>query len=454
MTQMSAENVGESEPDEALLGIMRSATVLCVDDEPNILSSLRRLLRPLQVNIVLANSGAEGLEAMQRQPADLVISDMRMPEMDGATFLTEIARRWPETVRILLTGYADLGSTIKAINEGHIFRYISKPWEENDVRITVQRALERKALLAERRRLVALTRQQNEQLKQLNATLETRVKQRTEELKQTSDFLEIAYQELKSAYRDAIPVFTQLLELREGIAAGHGRRVAEMAQETARTMALSEIETDDIYYAALLHDIGRIGLSDEILERPYVDLTPPQQRELQKHPAMGEMAVNALAPMENAARLIRSHHERFDGGGYPDGLKGEAIPLGARIIAVANDFDTLQTGLLMGQPYSRDEAKSFIGQNRGKRYDTAVVDAFFEMLEHFEHHDHIVSEVRLTPDALKPEMVLARDLVAKDGMLLLTKGRILDENMIGRLQMFARDQGKDFLVAVRTELDL
>jgi response regulator RpfG family c-di-GMP phosphodiesterase len=158
------------------------ATLLFVDDEANILSALKRLFRPHGYRIFTAGGGAEGLEIMARESVDLVVSDMRMPEMNGAQFLEQVRLNWPETVRILLTGYAEIGATIDAINKGQIYRYISKPWEDNDIVIAVQHALERKLLQREKQRLELLTKKQNEELRELNESLEDKVKARTEEV--------------------------------------------------------------------------------------------------------------------------------------------------------------------------------------------------------------------------------------------------------------------------------
>lgn len=138
------------------------ATILCVDDEANILSSLRRVFRAKGYRMLTAGSGREGLEILESEPVDLVISDMRMPEMDGARFLEYVRDRWPDTIRLLLTGHADIQSILDAINRGEIYRYITKPWDDSDITLVVRHALERKALEQEKKRLEALTRHQNE----------------------------------------------------------------------------------------------------------------------------------------------------------------------------------------------------------------------------------------------------------------------------------------------------
>lgn len=154
------------------IAIAGSLTVLCVDDEVNILNSLRRLLRPQGYRVLTAGSGAEGLAVLEQTPVDLVLSDMQMPEMDGVRFLEQVKARWPETARVLLTGYGDLASTVAAINQTEIYRYIPKPWDDAMVLKVVGDALERKILGREKARLEELTQKQNQALKELNATLQ------------------------------------------------------------------------------------------------------------------------------------------------------------------------------------------------------------------------------------------------------------------------------------------
>lgn len=428
-----------------------AATLLLVDDEENILSALRRLFRPTGHRILTAQNGIEGLELLQKENVDLVISDMRMPVMDGAKFLEEVARRWPDTVRILLTGYADLTSTVNAVNKGRIYCYISKPWEDNDIKLSVQHALERKFLEREKRRLEELTRRQNEELRALNENLEGMVKARTAEIQQTSDMLDLAYKEMKRSYVNSIPVFANLVEMREGKAAGHSRRVAEQARLVARQLEMTEEDVENIYFAGLLHDIGKIGLPDALISRSYVGLSPRERSLMDKHPAMGAAALLALEAMEGASKIIRSHHERFDGKGYPDQIFGDRIPLGARILAVVSDYDALQIGALIDEPATPAEARAFLVNNKGHRYDPEVVDAFSKVLDAQPVQDTLIRELKLTSDGLREGMVLARDLVNSDGMLLLTKGHNLTETMIMKIRRFERDTGKNLVIHVESK---
>ena len=425
------------------------ATLLFVDDEPNILNALKRLFRPLGYRIFIAESGKAGLEFLEREKIELVVSDMRMPEMDGAKFLEQVRNKWPDTVRFLLTGYADVGSTIAAVNSGGIYRYISKPWNENDIVLAVREVLERKRLEQEKHRLEELTQQQNEQLKDLNANLDNKVKARTEELRQTVGFLEVAHKSLKKNFLISLKVFSNLMELREGAMAGHSRRVTEHARGIAQHLNLKEEEVQDITFAALLHDIGKIGLPDRLLHKPFATLSAEERLEVIKHPAAGEAALMALENLRGAARLIRGHHERYDGMGYPDGLAGLGIPLGARILAVANDYDAAQADALLSKKLTPAEALLSIREGRGKRYDPKVVDVFVSMVGQAAKPVSGGLELKLPTTALKIGMVLSRDLLAPQGFLLLSRYFQLDDALIGQILDFEEREGRPLTVYVR-----
>jgi response regulator RpfG family c-di-GMP phosphodiesterase len=426
----------------------RQASILFVDDEANILAALRRLFRSRGYVIFTAGSGQEGLEVLEKTPIDLVVSDMRMPAMSGAEFLERVRQRWPATMRILLTGYADIASTIDAINRGEIYRYIAKPWEDNDILLVVKEALERKFLEEEKHRLEELTRRQNEELKNLNASLEEKVKARTAELAQTLSFLEQAHEQLKHVFLTSLQVFANLMELRGGRMAGHAKRVAETCRLLTRKMNLSAAESQDVLVAALLHDIGMMGLPESLLDKPDSSLTAEERAELRKHPVRGAAALMALEQLRGAAKLIRAHHERFDGQGYPDGLTGLAIPLGARILAVANDYDGLCDGRLTAHPMNPREALDYIRESRGKRYDPRVVDAFCTVMERRAEVIHAVNEQSLTPLQLRPGMVTTRDVVTRDGLLLLAREFVLDESIIEQLRLYEKTDGHPLPVHV------
>lgn len=423
-------------------------TLLCVDDEANILSALRRLFRPAGYRVLVAGGGEEGLQILAQEPVDLVISDMRMPQMDGAAFLEKVRERWPGVVRILLTGYADVNSTIAAINRGEIYRYIAKPWEDAEVLATVASGLERKKLEREKARLEGLLQQQNEQLRELNVNLEAKVAERTAELQQTMAFLEDANERLKTGFMTSVKVFSNLIELRRGAFAGHSRRVAEAARNLARSMGLERGAAQDVMLAGLLHEVGKIGLPDSLLAKAFVQMSTDEQGEYRKFPANGQVALMALEQLREAARLLRAHQERWDGTGYPDGLAGEAIPLGARILAVANDFDELQMGTLKSNKLGADEAKAYLLQYKGKRYDPKVVEAFLAA-QGGEPEIAPAASATVAAADLQPGMVLARDLISRHGVLLLAADYMLEDSLIRQIREYEKADGSPLVVHIK-----
>ncbi|HEV7801040.1 MAG TPA: HD domain-containing phosphohydrolase, partial [Burkholderiales bacterium] len=356
-------------------------TVLCVDDESNILNALRRLLRPRGYRVLTAESGAEGLSLIEGERVDLVLSDMRMPEMNGAHFLEQVKARSPDTVRILLTGYADLASTVAAVNNGGIYRYIAKPWDDTALTDIVGDALERKRLQREQARLEKLTHHQNEELKVLNAMLEARVKARTAELENTHGALKEAHDKLKKSFFTSVKVFSNLIELREGALAGHSRQVAETARRLAKRMQLESVQMQDVMLGGLLHGIGELGVPDTVLRKAWTALSDEERTVLVRQPEKAQAALMALDQLSQAGKIIRSYRERYDGYGYPDGLRGDAIPLGARILAVAHDYEAAQEGTLTGRWLSKAQAREHIAAGSGNRYDPEVVAAFLKLLD-------------------------------------------------------------------------
>ena len=425
-------------------GSVRLPTILCVDDEPNILSSLRRLFRTQGFQVRVAESGLAGLALMESESIDLVISDMRMPEMDGAKFLEHVRTRWPDTVRLLLTGYADIDSIIEAINRGEIYRYITKPWDDHDIVLIVRQALERKTLEQEKKQLEALIVQQNEDLKILNASLEAKVEARTAELKVANDSLQGANEQLKSSFVTLIKVFSTILEMRGGNLSGHSRRVADLSRKIANKLGLDSKQIQEIFIAGLLHEIGKIGFADELLSTPVAMMKGLQMDAYRKHAVQAEQILLPLQDLKGASEIIRAQFERFDGTGFPERLSDEKIPIGARILTLTSDFDNMQIGTLTQRHLTPDEAKIIVVHSSGKRYDPEVVAAFVSVMNgptKEETEKDRISESEVMARDLKVGDVLSRDLITPNGLLMLSTGHVLDQRTIRKIIDFERSGG-------------
>lgn len=422
--------------------LQSKANLLLVDDEENILRSLQRVLRKEPYELQVATSGEEALGMLNVQKFDLVISDARMPGMDGPTLLSEIKEKWPGCIRILLTGYADINSTIKAINDGQIYRYISKPWDDEELKLVVRHALAFQS--SERRRLTLekLTRKQNKELQALNSSLEDKVLARTEELKEIADMLDAAYQELKHSYVTATEVFSTLINKRLPTDRQPNAKVIALVKAYAEYTELDEDISRELYMGAALYNLGKLSWPDEMFKAPSDLLSKDQRLEYQKYPVNGEQLLMALEPLKDTALIIRHHQEKWNGYGIPDQLEGVKIPLGSRILRLAVDFMELQYGMILERKVSRENALKLIKRYRGRLYDPEIADQFLEMCLQIapdvEHDDPDV--LALDTLRLKSGMILARNLYAASGTLLLNEGKQLTSILIDKLIAFEKGE--------------
>jgi response regulator RpfG family c-di-GMP phosphodiesterase len=425
--------------------------VLLVDDEEFMLNSLRRLLRSQPYDLFFAESGEKALELMAHQRIDLVMTDARMPNMDGATLLAEIHQRYPATTRILLTGYADLNMIVKAINEGQIHRYISKPWNDEELLLTLRQSLAHQHSERERQRLELLAHEQNVALQSLNATLEKRVAARMSELQQTADMLDLAYDELKHSYATSTEVFSLLVNQRLPKGKQTNRQIIDLIRTYCKFHPMDEASSRDLSMAAALYNIGKLSWTDSMMGAP-ADLLHHTDRERYRgYPKQSESLLMTLEPMQDAARLILHHQERWDGSGFPDRLKGEAIPFGSRLLKLAVDFIELQRGLILERQMNSDEALVFIRKYAGRLYDPELVEGFVQVCAAY------LSDVTLGDPTVKvvstrelqAGMVLARNLNADNGMLLLNAGKVLHMALVDKLIAFEAMEGAKYSVFVK-----
>ena len=427
---------------------MTPSVILLVDDEASILSSLKRVLRPKGYTLITAESGAEGLRLLEENAVDLIISDMRMPEMTGAQFLGKAKERYPEVTRILLTGYSEITSTVSAINDGGIYHYLQKPWDEQDLILTIQRALEQQQLKKEAARLNEVVRKQNEELLTFNARLEKQVQARTEEIRQTVMFLENSQAEIKLNFLTMLKVFSNMIELRSGMLGGQSDRVSALCRSLGKKFKLPEIQIQDLAIAGLLHAIGKIGLPDELIRKPQEKMSGEESRTFMTHPVKGHMVLTPVAAFNDVGDLILYQYERYDGRGLPEGIAGDKIPLGARILAVARDFEALRSGAIATLPLPLDKSVQIIKSQSGHRYDPAVVDSFVALVN---EGDSLLSERSrdIKSRELEVGMQLAEDLRTNEGVLLIVRDSIISANNIQQIRKFEQLEDTALQISVK-----
>ncbi len=420
----------------------RQYRVLAVDDEPNILSALRRTLRARGFEVLTAEDGPPALDLLRTESVDAIVSDMRMPLMNGADFLREAKVIAPGAVRILLTGYSDMASTVRAVNEGEVMRYLSKPWDDRELEQALREGIGRKELERERDALLTLTQELNRRLAAANASLEVRVAERTAELSRTLSDLEVAGNRLKADLIGTVRLLSSVIESRSGLAAACPRRVARRVRAVGPLLGMEADALTDVVFAALLQDIGKLGLPDDLLSRPVVTFDAAERAQYLAHPQRGEGHLIALPSLANAGRLLRHLYENVDGSGGPDRLIGADIPLGARLLRVATDLEHLIAGVLELRPMSVIEAFDHLRHGRGTLYDEACVDA---VLRHANQPLEVTPRKTLVSSTdLRPGMKLAEDLVSASGTLLLSQDHELDEAQIDQIRRF-ESSGNEFL---------
>lgn len=327
-----------------------SRRCLVVDDEPRLRQALVRLMQGDGFTCLEAGSGVEALAVLAREPVALVLSDMRMPAMDGQELLRQLRVNYPDVAVVMITAVAEVEVAVACLSLGAM-DYITKPFVFEEVRARVAQALEKRRLLADNR--------------DYQERLEVRVKAQAERL--------------ETLFLASIQSLADALELKDPYTRGHSVRVSQYGVAIARAMGLSPTLTAQIELGGHLHDVGKIGVREEVL-RKAGPLTTEEYEHIMTHPVLGWRILQPLLG-ENlvALNIVRSHHERMDGKGVPDRFVGDEIPREARIIAVADAFDAMMSKRPYRNGLTFTEAMAELRRVAGEQFDPEVVDAFFEV---------------------------------------------------------------------------
>ena len=327
-----------------------AANCLIVDDEPSVRRSLVRMLQSQGFSCFEAGTGREALGVLERigEPS-LIISDMRMPEMDGIGLLEAVRQRYPDTSVIMLTGISETTTAVDCLHKGAA-DFLLKPISVSELQARVSRVLEKRALVLQNRFY--------------HENLERQVRKQA--------------QRIQELFLQGVQMLARALEAKDAYTRGHSIRVSQYAVRTAQQLGFVGERLDGIRIGGELHDIGKIGTREAVLHKPG-SLTDEEFRQITEHPVLGERMLLPLAQESpDVLRIVRSHHERLDGRGFPDGLRGENIPIEARIVAVADAFDAMTTA----RPYrdSRPPAAAVAELRRvaGTQLDPAAVEAFVD----------------------------------------------------------------------------
>ncbi len=425
--------------------------VLCVDDEVNILKSLRRLFVSEPVDLMAAGSGAEALELMNVHQFDLIISDMRMPSMDGAEFLSRAFKLQPDSYRILMTGYADIQSTVAAVNSGKISRYIAKPWNNQELISAVQDGLKLVLLQKHNHALQQQVLEQNKQLKLLNQDLEHRVELRTTQLKQILNQLKYSMKQVENQNQSLMKVLYNQINVNPLIDGQFALRLSYLSRNLARHMGLSPQQQEHLALAGMLSEIGLSGLPPALLSKPTRSLDVNEWARYREHTRFAEEILSPATAMAPVAEIIRHQYELFNGTGYPDELNAERIPLGSRILAVARDYYGYLNGRMLPRRIDGESALRMMRQQQGAMYDPLVLMALSEVSVGTTPSEPVRSPSQngsLSLDQLQPGMKLKANVYNQKNMLLLPEGQILTEGVLTKLRRLLSGSHAELLFLV------
>jgi putative nucleotidyltransferase with HDIG domain len=355
---------GESSDDDGRARVRprRSARILVVDDEAHVRSMVGATLEHQGYSVQLAESGREATEILKRTKFDLVLTDIVMQDGNGLALLERIRHDHPGMPVVMVSAIHDISVAIDSMRRG-AYDYLLKPFEREHLVGTVMRALDHRQAMEE-----------NQNYRQ---SLEQVVQARTELLRQAMDDLEHSYDITLEALGDA-------LDLKDSETEGHSKRVTAYTIALARAMGIKPAEIKVIARGAFLHDIGKMAIPDEILRKPGA-LSSEEQRIMREHCTQGYHILRKIPFLSEAAEIVYSHQEHFDGSGYPNGLRGAEIPIGARIFAVADTLDAITSDRPYRKARSFDTAREEILRCSGTQFDPGVVEVFLKIPNELWH---------------------------------------------------------------------
>jgi response regulator RpfG family c-di-GMP phosphodiesterase len=329
--------------------------ILIVDDEVATCEVLAQRLSKEGYSCVLAHNGKEALHHFYKENFSLMISDIKMPEMDGLELLKKVKTLGPQMMVIMMTGYAEVDTVVKALHFG-AYDFILKPFDLDLVVFSVKKALDKKRL--------------EEVVADYDQHMEELVEDRTADLRR-------AYGMLKKSHLDSVKMLVEAIDAKDAYTRGHSDRVRKWSVALAEKLGFSEKRLESLEFGALLHDIGMIGIKDEVLQK-HGPLNSMEYEHIQEHPLIGVKIVEGGSSFKDEIPMIRHHHERFDGSGYPDGLVGENIPLEARIISIADAFDAMSSLRPYRREMSQEDALVEMEKGKGKQFDPHILEIFIK----------------------------------------------------------------------------
>lgn len=421
----------------------RPCTVLIVDDEINILKTVKRLFRNADYELLFAENGANAISLLEKNSVDLVLSDMQMPAMSGAELMQHVAQYYPHIYRIIFTGFSDFESTIDAINHGRVHRFIQKPWKNDELKQAIDEGIKQVSLTKENQRLTNLVSKQNSMLTELNQRLEEKVSLRT---KQT----QLALKRIERNNNSTHKMLFNFISINPTLDGGLALSISYSARQMALALHLPEQEVNDIALAGLLCEIGMLGVDPSLREKAINDLNYNEQKELLGQVHIARTILGPATHLQAVIELIANQYEHFDGSGFPNKLAEESIPIGSRIIAIARDFWRYSSARILPKNLDETASKIEMKKYRGTTYDPSLFDLFISKKVMTSKQ---LIDKQITTDALLPSMILNHNIVNDKHILVLPEGHEFTEETIARLIKFEKGFEHRLSVAVEHKIE-
>jgi response regulator RpfG family c-di-GMP phosphodiesterase len=411
--------------------------ILFIDDESPILSALKRLFHG-KPNMVchFANSPMEAMEILSQHQINVIVSDYRMPQMSGTDLLAKMKEKRPKAVRMMITGNADLTAVQKAINEGEIFRFILKPWDDEELVQAVSQAVEYYHRKSDAEHRSEATRRQNVTLGQINAKLEEQVTSRTRQLADALHTARSLTQKMDETLYHSTKMLFGLIKFLSPEIGSHSQRVAEHAVNIGRRMNCTMQELRELEIAALLHDIGMLYLP-ELWKRNLDEYSAEEKETYHRHPIVARELLGPVPHFARVGELIAGHHERYDGTGFPTGKSKSELPIECYIIGIADLYDHFMTEN-GNTNESYEQVHALIEGLTDTQFPAKLVQSALYHFEQMHELANAVETMELGLSELIPNMILVHDVYASSGALVMMAGTMLTPQHISQIRMIHR----------------
>lgn len=429
---------------------MNKPALLIIDDEQEILNALNRVLRK-DFQLFLFADPILALEFYRDQPVPLILSDMRMPGMDGATLLGHISDINPNSKRFLLTGHADINLTVAAVNEGKISHYFAKPWDNYELMTELKNAFDVYMSEINSKKLLRINKEKNAKLALLNSSMELKITKSDKKLALASSKELKNFARLKKIFNTFVGIYANSIALHNQEYTKHNYRIAAQARFIAEQQGCDKILCFQIYIAGLLYEAGKLALPQTLLQHPYELLNHQDQSQFDSFYQLGADLISQVDELSYIVEIIKNIPVRYNNSGLSDNIEEHEIPLGSRILAIVINFDNLVIGRQTALPLSVVEAKIRLEKLSGNRLDPVLISKFSNMLTTLPKSlNDGTLEFAIDISQLHEGYILSQDIVNHSGQVLITSFTVITQSHINKIVEISTEHNEIFSIFIQS----